>query len=144
MLRLHSRHAWSVVAGLLALGLTLGPPVPSSAGLVPGGGKPTSDCYNEFDVEGVDGTANVIECDEGSACDADGLPNGVCDFKIALCPNQTDPNASACHPAPPLTDLKIKGKPKTLTLPPAPTDLTGTTCGDAADVLVPLKVTKKG
>ncbi len=138
----------STIAALLALGLMLGPVAPASAGLVPGGGSPKSDCYSEFDVGGVSTPGNVISCMEGTdACDQDGVPNDVCDFKVAICPNQTDPNVPACTPHPPLTSLKIKGgagPKKPSALPPAPTDLSGTTCGSEVDILVPLKVLKNG
>src|SRR5437773_9242974 len=137
----------SIAAGALTLGLTLGQATQSSAGLVSGGGSPKSDCYSEFDVGGVDNTSSnvankkVVTCSEGSdACDTDGLPNDVCDFKVALCPNQTDPTLTACTPHPPLTSLKIrggKGKMKPSALPTAPADLSGTTCGSSVDVMVP-------
>jgi hypothetical protein len=151
-LQLRESRPGSIVAALLALGLTLGPVAPSFAGLIPGSGKGAArnDCYNEFDVAGVDTTASTVQCAEGSpGCDQDGLPNDVCDFKVALCPNQTDPNVPGCTPAPPLTSLKIKsvggpGKVKIITLPPAPADLSGTTCGTAVDILVPLKVLHNG
>ncbi len=120
----------SIIAGIVALGWMLGSVPLCAAGLIPGGGRLRSDCYSEFDVEGVDTTANVVQCAEGAdACDTDGLPNDVCDFKVALCPNQTDPNVAACTPHPPLTRLKIKGgmgKKKPSALPPAPADLSGT------------------
>ncbi len=146
-IRLREWRSGSIVAGLLTLGLALGLAAPGFTGLVPGGASPKSDCYSEFDVEGVDTPANVVQCTEGTdACDTDGLPNDVCDFKVALCPNQTDPNVPACTPHPPLTSLKIKGgqgKKKPSALPPAPTDLSGTACGSTVDILVPLKVKTK-
>src|SRR5881409_3084248 len=137
-----------IVAGILTLALA----APSSAGLVSGGGSPKSDCYSEFDVAGVDNTSSnvankkVVTCAEGTdACDTDGLPNDVCDFKVAICPNQTDPTLTSCTPHPPLTSLKIKnGSPRPPALPPAPADLSGTTCGSSVDIMVPLKVLKNG
>lgn len=137
MLRLQS-----IVGGLLALGLTLGPVPASFADLVAGGGNAKSDCYVEEDVAGWTTGTNVVTCNEGTdACDTDGIPNGVCVFKVALCPNQT--GVTGCTPAPPLTAITVKSKPKG-TILANPTDLAGTTCGAPTDITVPIKVTKKG
>ncbi len=144
-LQLRERRSLSIVA--VVLGLTFGAAATTSAGLVGGGKKPATDCYAEFDVAGVNTPGNVIDCNEGvDSCDSDGIPNDACDFKVAVCPNQTDPNLASCTPAPPLTSLKIKGgkgKLKPPALPAAPTDLSSSTCGTATDIIVPLKVKTK-
>jgi len=54
-LRLRRWRRTSIVAGVVTLGLTLGPAPQAAATHVPGGGPAKSDCYSEFDVEG--GTA---------------------------------------------------------------------------------------
>ncbi len=136
MLKLHSRQSrsGSIVAGAVTLGLMFGP-VSTSFAHIPGGGPAKSDCYSEFDVMGASGTSNSVSCADGDAsCDGDGTANGVCVFKVALCPNQTD--VAGCTPAPPLK--KISVRPKSVTIP-SPADLSGTTCGAAGDVMVPLK-----
>ncbi len=117
-------------------------PVPSAvAGLVPGGGPKRSDCYIEEDVAGVDSPGNVIRCLDGAAaCDTDGVPDYACVFKVALCANQT--NLPGCAPGAPLRKVVVKSVPKGVRLRP-PADLSGG-CGPATDVVVPMKVTRRG
>jgi len=128
-LRLRRWRRTSIVAGVVTLGLTLGPAPQAAATHVPGGGPAKSDCYSEFDVEG--GTvAGVTVTDTAPV-------GGSCSFSVALCVNQTD--VSGCTPMPPLT--KIKVTPKGILTPP--TDLSGATCGASASITVPLKGRKK-
>ncbi len=143
-LQLREWRPRSIVVGIVALGsMMLGAVPPSCGDRIPG--RPTnSDCYIEELVTGAEVGAKVVPCTDGSdACDTDGLPNDVCVFKVALCPNQTDPNVPACTPHPPLTKITVKSMPKgtRLALPP---DLSGTACGPVTDVIVPLKITKNG
>ena len=113
-LRLRRWRRTSIVAGVVTLGLTLGPAPQAAATHVPGGGPAKSDCYSEFDVEG--GTvAGVTVTDTAPV-------GGSCSFSVALCVNQT---VSGCMPMPPLT--KIKVTPKGILTPP--TDPSGATCG---------------
>ena len=137
-LRLRRWRRTSIVAGVVTLGLTLGPAPQAAATHVPGGGSKKADCYSEFDTQGDTITGVVVQCTDGdSSCDSDGAANGACVFTVALCVNQTD--VSGCTPMPPLTTIKVK---PTGILPP-PADLTGATCGANASITVPLKGKKK-
>jgi hypothetical protein len=100
-----------------------------------------SDCYIEEDVTGAYGSRIVI-CNEGAdPCDTDGVPNDVCVFNVALCPNQT--NVPGCTPSGPLTRLRVRSIPKGTTLV-RPTDLSAAVCGPPTNVVVPMRVTRKG
>ncbi len=106
---------------------------------VAGGGPAKSDCYSVFDVQGATSiTKNkIVTCMDGDPCDTDGMCDGTCTFKVALCPNQT--GISGCTPSPPLSSITVKGK---ASLTP-PTDLSGSDCGPFSDVKVTLKGKKK-
>jgi len=105
---------------------------PGLTGLINGGGSAKSDCYVEFDVQGVSGS-NKVTCTDGDpACDTDGACDGTCTFSIALCQNQT--NVPGCLPAPLKKPIQAHGG---LTAPSA-TDATAT-CGSFADIPVKLK-----
>ena len=83
-----------------AFGLLLALARPSPAVRIPGGGSIKTDCYAEFEVEsGTLAGKTKVDCVDGAACDADGVCNGNCTFRVAVCRNQTD--ISACTPAPP-------------------------------------------
>ena len=104
--------------------------------LVPGGGPAKSDCYVELAVQGATAIkANkVVSCRDGDPCDADGVPDGTCTFKVALCPNQS---LSGCTPHPPITLSGTSVAPAGPLTPP--TDLAGSACGPSAGVKVALK-----
>ena len=81
-----------------AFGLLLALARPSPAVRVPGGGSTKTDCYAEFEVEsGTLAGKTKVDCVDGAACDADGVCNGNCTFRVAVCRNQTD--IRACTPA---------------------------------------------
>jgi hypothetical protein len=73
----------------------------SVAGLVPGGGSPSTDCAMELLVDNPlnsppadrKGFPNSAQsCTDGDpTCDADGVANGACSFKVAVCLNVSDP-----------------------------------------------------
>jgi hypothetical protein len=114
-------------------------PIGPARNPVAGGGPAISDCYVELDVLGATNvTANkVVNCTDGDPCDGDGVADGTCTFKVAVCPNQS---LGGCTPHPPVT---ISGKSIGAPLIP-PTDLSGSDCGPYADVKVALKVKKSG
>jgi hypothetical protein len=99
-----------------------------------GGGPNKSDCYVELDVQGAtDITKNkVVNCIDGDPCDTDGMCDGTCTFKVALCPNQ--PGLAGCTPP---SSVTLSGKSVASLTPP--TDLSGSACGAFADVKVALK-----
>jgi hypothetical protein len=71
-----------------------------TAGLIPGGGKPATDCMlelavdNMFNVPGLDrkGLPNRTQtCTDGDpTCDADGAADGACAFRVGFCLNMPD------------------------------------------------------
>jgi hypothetical protein len=67
---------------------------------IPGGGPRRTDCLVEFD--GVTPTrprAAKIRCTDGDAsCDADGVANGSCHFRLTACLNNQDPRLPKCTP----------------------------------------------
>jgi hypothetical protein len=65
----------------------------------PGGGPAATDCFVQW--AGVSATATA--CADGSACDADGLLDGVCTFPVAACIN-----VAPC--AGPLSSIKASGR----------------------------------
>jgi cysteine-rich repeat protein len=74
--------------------------------LVPGGGSRATDCISEFAVVnplndpllGPDGLLNMRQtCVEGDpTCDADGLANDECVFRVAICLTADDPALPEC------------------------------------------------
>ena len=95
--RASDRSFFAVVLTAAAV-LALGQARPASAGLIPGGGKAASDCYAEFDVQGVSGS-NKVTCTDGEpGCDSDSACQGTCTFRVAVCLNQT--NVPGCNPKP--------------------------------------------
>src|SRR5579862_6040638 len=127
--------------GFLAAGIALLLATPAAAGLIPGGGGLKSDCYVEFDVQGASGS-NVVTCTDGDpTCDNDAQCDGTCTFRVALCPNQTDPNVPSCTPSSLTAQPVVNGA----TLNPVP-DLAGSACSAAASVSVSTRKggTKKG
>ncbi len=80
-----------VAAALLALGC------PAHATVVGGGGSATKDCLVALDaaVNFPVAKPRHVRCADGDpTCDDDGVVNGVCDFRIAVCANST--YSSAC------------------------------------------------
>src|SRR5438105_926995 len=112
--------------GFLAAGIALLLATPVAAGLIPGGADVRSDCYVEFDVQGASGSSTVTCMDGDPACDSDGQCTGTCTFRVALCPNQTDPSLPKCTPSSLTAQPIVNGA----TLNPVP-DLAGSTCGAA-------------
>src|SRR5262245_12948553 len=110
-----------IVCGLTAVVVGLGLARQGATGLIPGGGKPASDGYAEFDVEGASG-GNKVTCTDGDpGCDTDGQCQGTCTFSMRVCINQT--NVAGCSAKP----FKKLGVPAFL---PAPSLAgTGPTCG---------------
>src|SRR5207248_10335312 len=62
-------------------------------------------------------------------CDTDGMCDGTCTFKVAVCPNQ--PGLTSCTAHPPVV---LSGKSLTKGTLTAPTSLSGSACGAFADV----------
>ncbi len=120
--------AWAVASQALAV-------------RVPGGGSPATDCYGEFEVDGVASVAapQTVRCMDGDpACDHDGAVNGVCTFRVALCANQTDlaPACTPPFPPTPLAAMRPLGLAARLGLHSPPLD--GSACGALVDVPVQL------
>jgi hypothetical protein len=86
----------------------------SVAGMIPGGGSPSTDCAMELlvdnplnsppaDRKGFPSAAH--SCADGDpTCDHDGAANGACSFKVAVCLNVSDPRLlksgeTACAPS---------------------------------------------
>jgi hypothetical protein len=90
----------------LVFALTMGGPV--LAEQTGGGGPKKSDCLVEFDFGSNTPTKakrnkTFFECNDCDAsCDADGQPNGVCEFHFEVCPNQCDPPVT-------LKRLRVRG-----------------------------------
>lgn len=104
---------------------------------VNGGGKASSDCYNVF--KGVTATSGIkVDCKDGDACDADGTANGSCTFNVRACAFETLPG---CTPQA-VTGYSGNWVKKFGYSTPAP-GVTTPTCGDPAQVVVPLKGKKK-
>jgi hypothetical protein len=132
---------------LFAAALALGSALPAWA-FVPGGGPKKSDCYVQWQVTSPDvigNGKNRVDCEDGTACDADGAADGTCTINLSLCAFQTDPNG-VCTPQP-VTAItgpkKMKVKPKgvtiSATLPIAPaTPISAATCGAPTTIKIPI------
>lgn len=78
--------------------------------LIPGGSTRAADCIaewaviNPFNVPflGTDGLPNTVQtCVDGDpSCDADGVRNDSCSFRVALCLQNVDPNLPQCTSPP--------------------------------------------
>jgi len=121
------------------------------AGFVPGGGNPTSDCYAELDVAGVENGTDAVKrnrkvlCVDGDPCDGGPCGDGVCDFQVRLCWDQNDPHLPQCIPPTTLDTLLLRGPLAALLV--MPRSVTGTECnGSYVDLAVPTKAngTKPG
>jgi len=122
---------WKVVGTMAFFGLFVADV--ARAGLIPGGGKSSTDCLVEWDVQGFSGS-NRVSCMDGDPnCDTDGQCQGTCTFSIRLCVNQT--NISACTPS----AFKKPPKVKMSKVPVPSSTGSEAACGNFVDVKVPLK-----
>ncbi|HLY38435.1 MAG TPA: helix-turn-helix domain-containing protein, partial [Candidatus Binatia bacterium] len=113
---------------------------PAGAARVAGGGSPRNDCYAELDVDGATVGGHVARCIDGDpACDADGIADGSCTFRVAVCLNQGDARPT-CEPPSMLESVKTRGAAAVLDVP----SLASSTCGAFVDVDVPVKVRHGG
>lgn len=105
----------------------------SVGAVVLGGGPEGTDCYVTF--EGISATnGRVVECRDGSACDADGQADNRCTFAVSVCVLQ---ESAGCNPTG-ITVNKIKGAGNML--PNRPTlPASAAACGAPNDVVVRLK-----
>ena len=79
-----------LLGGCIALSLALA--APASALVIGGGGSASSDCLLALSVDAnfPVATPKQVRCVDGdTSCDDDGVVNGVCDLRIALCANST-------------------------------------------------------
>jgi hypothetical protein len=122
---------WKVVGAMAFFGLFVADI--GSAGLIPGGGKPSTDCLVEWDVQGASGSNRVSCMDGDPTCDTDGQCQNTCTFSIRLCVNQS--NVAGCTPS----AFKKPPKVKMSKVPVPSTTGAEAACGDFVDVAVPLK-----
>jgi hypothetical protein len=117
-------------------------------GLVPGGPpkKASSDCYLELAVANVQNDGQAVEqnktviCEDGTACDSDGVCDDICFVQIGLCVNQADPSLPTCTPPPGLTRVKVRGG----TALSVPADLGQPGCGPLVSQPVLINRNRKG
>lgn len=83
--------------GVFVGALVLGAASAADAVLVAGGGSARTDCLAQFDADAnvpAKRPRNAI-CADGDPCDADGMVNGQCAFRVAICVNTTgDPRCT--------------------------------------------------
>jgi hypothetical protein len=80
------------VAASMTGAFVVGAAAPASALVVGGGGSGRVDCLMTFDaaVNTPLTKPRNIRCADGDpACDMDGVPNGVCNFQVAVCANSS-------------------------------------------------------
>src|SRR5262249_62035100 len=59
---------------------------PPGSGLVLGGGGRKADCYSSFaGLDAADFTPTKVVCQDGDACDADGIVDHQCTFDVSVC-----------------------------------------------------------
>lgn len=113
---------------------------PVWAGIVPGGGPASSDCYVVVDVAGVENASvqkgKKVTCTDGDACDAGACGDGRCTFRTAVCVNQS--GVSGCTPPASLQQVRVRGKLPLL----VPVQLEGAMCASPADLVVQTKTKK--
>ena len=124
------------------------------AALVPGGGAKATDCFAEFsDVAPVVNRRGQITtktaCRDGSACDRDGIADGVCTFGVGVCFNVSGSAACAAAGVETYTALPFGGvvDPQFAALATlANANLPSITaeCVGPVSVTVPLRVTPRG
>src|SRR5262245_66685918 len=82
---------WTAATAVAVLGLGLGV-TRASAEIIPGNGKPDSNCYAELDISSTDGAiidtsspkATTYSCVDGTACDLDGAWTGASKFAVPV------------------------------------------------------------
>jgi len=100
------------------------------------GGHSQRDCYVLFELAAdvqVSNTFGGVSCIDGDpTCDADGVPDGVCEFSIRVCAHV--PGVLGCRPR---RIGEIRVSDPAIPLPPVP--LARERCGDFGLVRVPLR-----
>ena len=130
-----SRRASAIA--MIAIGLAS----PAAAGLIPGGGPATSDCYAELDVAGIENGTDAVKrnrkaiCVDGDPCDTGPCGDGVCDVSVRLCWDQHDPNLPECVPPIALDSLVVRGALAPLLV--MPRDVSGSQCTQAHTLSIP-------
>lgn len=151
----HSRHAARTALALLAataLGLA-----PAAHAYYAGGGKDAAkgnDCligYEGIDASDVTDAGSkkqavmCTDCDPSCDHDNSGVADGSCTFEISACINQS--GVEGCTPATGLTKAsgkgKVKGQKGKVSIE-VPQLLEGSACGALLNLVVPVKMTKKG
>ncbi len=136
-----SKRVLGIAAGAIALGI-IGASI-AAADLVSGGGPIKSDCYAEWDVNGVsagDVKGNKkVTCQDGAPCDAGPANDGACVFQAKQCWNLGN---AACEAPAALDSLNIKGPGVDASIDP--TALEGSSCAGAfLDIPVATKANGK-
>ena len=100
---------------------------------ISGGGRVNSDCYAEFVVTGQNapGSPTLVQCNDGDACDLDGLEDNSCTFGVQVCAFQSD--VEGCTPQ---EVTAFPTNTAALTTPSVP--VTTATCAAQSSVIVPL------
>ena len=98
-----------------------------------GTGKAASECY--LTLLGIQATSGIqSECVDGDpACDRDESADGVCTFRFQVCVAQA---LAGCQAT---SITSVKASPASLAIPVPPVPASAPTCGDLAEVTVPLK-----
>ena len=107
-----------------------------------GGGSPLTDCYALFelaaDVPLSGSSLSTVTCTDGDpSCDADGIPDGVCQFSMRVCAHV--PGFPGCRPRR-IGEIWLSGG--VIPLPPVP--LSRERCGEFGRVGVPIRRLKRG
>jgi len=92
----HASHIAFVIGSALAALIAI--PSTSPAIVVGGGGSVRTDCLGVFDAPANSPIARPrnVRCQDGAACDEDGVVNGVCQISVGYCANSTQvPGCSA-------------------------------------------------
>ena len=139
-----------LVSVFVGLTLVAGPlSAPAVAGLVPGKGKAKTNCYVEYDIQGVTNPGSQVQnnggrvlCTDGDPCDTDGqCGNNSCTFQGSVCINQTDANVASCAAPAGLTRVKVGPKKLNIGLPQL---LQGPLCASPVSVAVKIPTKKNG
>ena len=114
---------------------------PALATDLPGKGPAATECFAVLRSDGDSAATapNRLECTDGDpGCDHDGdCHNQTCTFRVRICIGQDVPG---CQAPGGLKSLKVN-PPKLGISPPA--TLAGAVCGDATDIVVPLRGKQK-
>jgi hypothetical protein len=150
----------------------------SPGACVPGGGSTRTDCAGEIlpigvglQVSGSGVPKTKVACTDGDgACDADGVVDGTCRIRTALCINNEDPRLPLCVPssvsagevtkpstakdaadtanrqalAGAVIDLGLELRQKQTVVQPGAEIATRNLCSEPMEILVPLKDTPGG